>query len=128
MRRALTTIIALLFGSGLLAFAAFLSSQELDQANQWVTVVGFFVSALLAAIGIIIAYLTWSEQRKARSTPGMIRQENKGGRNVANTGQMGRNRTSRRTRMNPAISGDINQANSGGSNIANTGSMDHGEI
>ena len=120
MGRTVKIIIAcglLTTGVILLIFVGFLRGQSLDNADHWVTIVGFFASVTLGLAGLFFAWMSWRGERAGGAT-GAIVQENKAGRNVANTGQIGQSTmdTSLRT-------GRVTQRNSGENNVANTGAM-----
>ncbi|NJP31833.1 hypothetical protein [Micromonospora thermarum] len=67
MRRTLSVITAVvLFGSSLVGWAVFLTGQGLENADRWVTVVGFFASTLLS---VATAALAWRTLRGPVTTP-----------------------------------------------------------
>jgi hypothetical protein len=124
---------AILLLLGLTGLGVFLSRQGVQAASTWITIIGFFVSTILAVAGLLLAFLTWRQSHDTNpgSTPPMlggsghvshtgdVKQRNRGsGANVANTGIIGGGSPSQ-----PGVTntGHITQDNIGGVNVANTG-------
>lgn len=65
MRRTLLVITAVvLFAASLAGWAVFLTGQGLENADRWVSVVGFFVNTLLTAGSLVVAW--WALRRPTR--------------------------------------------------------------
>ncbi len=121
----------LVVGAALAGFLLFLRSQSLDHAASWAIVVGFFVSASLGLAGVVLAWLTWrSSTGLVPDRTGRIRQRNRDGINIANTGVMtGTSPARPGKRRDPiARTGDLDQRNSGGANVANSGVLEGDDV
>ena len=63
-RKAAATVGLLVIGAALAVAAVLLRGQGLDRAGQWVAIMGFFVSTVLSAAGLVLGWLTWRQNKK----------------------------------------------------------------